>query len=107
MASDVSLWREIVTVFSDSVLAGWFLALSVLFIVNIAVRVIGLTWKNYFKSKWDLYSLAATTGAFVTTLLQFAGNSSNSPVFMQTQKLFLVSVSLSGCGRMGGHMLTG
>lgn len=70
-----------------------FLILDITFIGNIIVRIIGLTWTNFIKSKWDLYALLSIGGTFVTTLLLLAGYL--APTFVQFQKLFLVSVSWS------------
>ena len=70
-----------------------FLVLDITFIGNIIVRIIGLTWANFIKSKWDLYALLSIGGTFVTTLLLLAGYA--APMFIQLQKLFLVSVSWS------------
>jgi hypothetical protein len=52
--------------------------------------VIGLTWKNFLKSKWDIYGIMSVSGTNITTLLLLAGTS--APMFIQLQKLFLVSV---------------
>ncbi|TGZ76287.1 hypothetical protein EX30DRAFT_399378 [Ascodesmis nigricans] len=67
-----------------------FLALTITFMMNLGVRIAGLTWSNFLKSKWDLYALVSVTGTLLTTLLLLAGYS--APAFIQLQKLFLVSI---------------
>ncbi|KAA8897862.1 Ion transport protein-domain-containing protein [Sphaerosporella brunnea] len=68
----------------DRIRDWFFLILNMTFIVNIVVRVIGLTWTNFIKSKWDLYALVSVSGTTATTLLLLAGY--QAPIF------FLVSV---------------
>ncbi|KAI5776754.1 Ion transport protein-domain-containing protein [Geopyxis carbonaria] len=67
-----------------------FLGLTLCFVGNLAVRIIGLTWVNFLKSKWDLYALVSVSGTLISTLLLLAGYS--TPAFIQLQKLFLVSI---------------
>lgn len=67
-----------------------FLALTLTFMVNLGVRIFGLTWSNFLKSKWDIYALMSISGTLVTTLLLLGGF--NKPAFIQMQKLFLVSI---------------
>ena len=68
----------------------FFLVLNIAFILNLAIRVVGLTWSNFVKSKWDIYALLSVSGTFVTTLLLLAGYANR--MFIQLQKLFLVSI---------------
>ncbi|KAL7269076.1 calcium channel protein [Rhizina undulata] len=67
-----------------------FLAFTLVFLINLAVRVIGLTWANFLKSRWDWYALVTVSGTFVTTILLLAGYVDTA--FVQLQKLFLVSL---------------
>jgi hypothetical protein len=76
---------------ADGIKDWLFLILNITFIINIIVRVIGLTWTNFIKSKWDIYGLLSVSGTNITTLLLLAGYA--APSFIQLQKLFLVSVS--------------
>ena len=77
----------------DTITAVLFTGFVVLYIANIVIRVIGLTWKRFRRSSWDLYSLFAVGGTVVLTILNFAEGSQQSTV-RQLQKLFLVSISL-------------
>ena len=56
------------------------------------VRIIGLTWKRFRKSSWDLYSIFAVTGTVVTTLLDLSQYNNN--LYTQLHKFFLVSIAL-------------
>ena len=69
-----------------------FLAFTVVYIANIIVRVIGLTWKRFRRSSWDLYSILSITGTVITTLLDLSKY--NTPMYTQFHKLFLVSIAL-------------
>ena len=54
--------------------------------------MIGLTWKRFRKSSWDLYSIFAVTGTVVTTLLDLSQYHNN--LYTQLHKFFLVSIAL-------------
>ncbi|MCJ1468760.1 calcium channel protein [Pseudocyphellaria aurata] len=69
-----------------------FLAFTVLYIANIVVRVIGLSWKRFRRSSWDLYSIVSVTGTLTTTLLDFS--MPENWLYSQLHKLFLVSIAL-------------
>jgi voltage-dependent calcium channel len=69
-----------------------FLFFTVLYIANIFVRIIGLSWARFRRSSWDVYSLLAVSGTFVTTLLFFSNFDSGT--YIQFHKLFLVSITL-------------
>ena len=76
-----------------------FFIFTLLYIANIVIRIVGLTWRRFRRSSWDLYSLLAVTGTFVTSFIVLA---KGSPVTSQAQapipsllhKLFLVSIAL-------------
>ncbi|CUS06927.1 unnamed protein product [Tuber aestivum] len=67
-----------------------FLGFAGIFVGNLVVRVIGLTWSNFLKSRWDIYAIISVNGTFITTLLLLAGYQERT--FIQLQKLFLVSI---------------
>ena len=69
-----------------------FLAFTVVYIANVIVRVIGLTWKRFRRSSWDLYSILSITGTVITTLLDLSKY--NNQLYSQLHKLFLVSIAL-------------
>ncbi|GAB7363878.1 hypothetical protein MBLNU230_g4441t1 [Neophaeotheca triangularis] len=69
-----------------------FLALTLCHIANIIVRIIGLSWTRFRKSAWDVFSLFAVGGTFITTILLLSNF--NDKTYVQLHKLFLVSVVL-------------
>jgi hypothetical protein len=69
-----------------------FLAFTLVYIANIIIRIIGLSWLRFRRSAWDVYSLFAVSGTFITTLMLLA--EFHDRTFIQFQKLFLVSVAL-------------
>ena len=79
-----------------------FLLFTLFYIANVVVRIIGLTWKRFRKSSWDLYSIFSVTGTVITTLLDLSQlhnlftfkTSANIELYAQLHKLFLVSITL-------------
>ncbi|KAI9674671.1 MAG: calcium channel protein [Caeruleum heppii] len=69
-----------------------FVAFTVMYISNIIIRIIGLTWTRFRKSSWDLYSLFAVGGTTITTALLLSNF--NQRVYVQLHNLFLVSIAL-------------
>ncbi|KAH6614999.1 calcium-channel protein CCH1 [Boeremia exigua] len=69
-----------------------FLALTCVFIANMVIRIIGLSWHRFRKSSWDVYSIASVSGTFATSILILAKR--DERVFIQLHKLFLVSIAL-------------
>jgi hypothetical protein len=70
-----------------------FLALSLIYVVNIVVRMVGLGSYHYFRSMWDVYDLVMVTGTLGTTVALLAKVNNN--VFLQFQKLFLVAIAFN------------
>ncbi|KAL8814204.1 MAG: hypothetical protein Q9223_006556 [Gallowayella weberi] len=69
-----------------------FLAFTIAYIANIVIRIVGLTWKRFRKSSWDLYSIASVSGTVITTLLHLS--KWNNSLYDQLHHLFLVSIAL-------------
>ncbi|KAH8808205.1 BcCCH1, calcium channel protein [Xylogone sp. PMI_703] len=69
-----------------------FLLFTIFFMANIAVRIIGLSWARFSKSSWDIFSLFAVFGTFVTSLLLMTNWSSD--IYIQMHKFFLVLIIL-------------
>lgn len=70
-----------------------FLALALVYVVNIAIRMVGLGTYHYFRSKWDVYDILIVIGTIATTLAVVAKAQSNA--FIQFQKLFLVAIAFN------------
>jgi len=56
-----------------------------------AIRVVGLTWARFRKSSWDVYSVFAVSGTFVSTILVLSNF--NEVTYNRVNKLFLVSIA--------------
>ncbi|EJT98090.1 hypothetical protein DACRYDRAFT_118858 [Dacryopinax primogenitus] len=69
----------------------FFLILSIIYTVDIAVRLTGLGWKSFSGNGWNLFDIFVVAGSFSTTVPALLGSSDN--VVLQLQKLFLVSIA--------------
>ena len=68
-----------------------FLGITAILITNILIRIVGLSWKRFRRSSWDMYSVISVSGIFVTSLI--ALSPINNSGFDQLRKLFLVSAT--------------
>lgn len=68
-----------------------FLLFTLIFLANVIIRVVGLSWKRFSRSSWDMYSVPSVGGALVTSVL-YLSQRSNNPI-EQLHKLFLVSIT--------------
>ncbi|KAM0322822.1 hypothetical protein ACHAQA_009163 [Verticillium albo-atrum] len=77
-----------------------FLAFVMVYMANVVIRIIGLGWARFRRSSWDMYSLLAVAGAFVsTTILLILRASSGGTIlegetYVQIHKSFLVAIVL-------------
>lgn len=69
-----------------------FLLFTVFYIANIIIRIVGLTWKRFRRSSWDIYSVLSVTGTIITTLLALSRRENR--LYAQLHKSFLVSIAL-------------
>ncbi|GAW12258.1 hypothetical protein ANO14919_016200 [Xylariales sp. No.14919] len=69
-----------------------FLVFTLIYISNIVIRVVGLGWTRFRRSSWDVFSLVAVFGAFVTTLVLIKEETTEA--WVQLHKGFLVSIVL-------------
>ncbi|KAI0009098.1 Ion transport protein-domain-containing protein [Xylariaceae sp. FL0662B] len=69
-----------------------FLIFTLIYIANIAIRIVGLGWTRFRRSTWDVYSLIAVSGSFATFIVLVTNT--NAETFVQLHKYFLVSVVL-------------
>ena len=68
-----------------------FLAFTCVYVANIFIRLVGLTWKRFRRSSWDSYSVVAVSGVLATTLMTLSKYSDRT--FDQLHKGFLVSIA--------------
>ncbi|KAI1094152.1 Ion transport protein-domain-containing protein [Rostrohypoxylon terebratum] len=71
---------------------GIFLIFTLTYIANIVIRVVGLGWKRFRRSSWDVFSLVSVFGALATSVLQLV--KLENQTFVQLHKYFLVSIVL-------------
>ncbi|KAI1107697.1 Ion transport protein-domain-containing protein [Jackrogersella minutella] len=71
---------------------GIFLIFTLIYIANIVIRIVGLGWKRFRRSSWDVFSLISVFGTFVTSILQLSRLENQT--FVQLHKYFLVSIIL-------------
>ncbi|KAI0404915.1 ion transporter [Xylaria palmicola] len=71
---------------------GIFLLFTLIYIANIVIRIVGLGWTRFRRSSWDVFSLVAVFGAFVTSLVLI--EEKGKEAFVQLHKGFLVSIVL-------------
>jgi voltage-dependent calcium channel len=69
-----------------------FLVFTLVYIANIVIRIVGLSWARFRKSSWDVFSLITVTGSFVTSAMLLARE--DDFIFVQTHKVFLVAIVL-------------
>lgn len=69
-----------------------FLVITIVFIANIVIRIVGLSWHRFRKASWDVFSMFSVSGTFVTSILRLYN--SEERVFVQLHKLCLVSIAL-------------
>ncbi|RMZ87534.1 hypothetical protein DV736_g5243, partial [Chaetothyriales sp. CBS 134916] len=67
-----------------------FLAFTLIFMANIIIRIIGLSWQRFRGSSWDLYSVAAVSGTLITSILSLS--MPGTKAVNQLQYLFLDSL---------------
>jgi hypothetical protein len=70
----------------------FFLVFTLIYIINIIIRVAGLGWTRFRKSSWDLFSLVAVTGALATSVLFLTDRL--QVTYIQLHKFFLVALVL-------------
>lgn len=75
------------------------MGLTVFYIANVVIRIIGLSWTRFRKNAWDVFGLLAVSGTFVSTILYLAspvtpGHGQIHTVWQQMHKLFLVAIVL-------------
>ncbi|KAH8919447.1 hypothetical protein BT69DRAFT_1246450 [Atractiella rhizophila] len=68
-----------------------FLFLTIIYAIDIFVRLNGLGWTSYRKNGWNLYDILVVTGSFATTFPVILRTADQAAI--QLQKLFLVSIA--------------
>lgn len=69
----------------------FFLAIMLIYIIDVSVRCYGLGWRSFKANGWSIFDLVVSIGSFVSTLAVRFGNGGFAS--QQLQKLFLVSIA--------------
>lgn len=69
---------------------GLFVAFTIIYAVNVFIRVVGLGWSRFRKSSWDMYALLIVTGTLATSILLLSD--SRMDTYVQLHKFFLVGI---------------
>ena len=69
----------------------WFLFITLVYIIDLIVRWLGLRFHNFKANGWNLLDVVAAVGALVMTIITRAGLTTF--LIEQLQKLFLVSIA--------------
>lgn len=69
-----------------------FFAFLWVYVANIAIRLLGLSWTRFRRSAWDMYALIAVTATLITAVLNFGRMDKN--IYGQLHKLCLVALAL-------------
>ncbi|KAK0201179.1 Ion transport protein-domain-containing protein [Desarmillaria ectypa] len=77
--------------FADTFRNDFFLALTFIYLIDVAVRFLGLGWQSFRANGWNIFDIISAGGSFVTTIIVQFGSSGF--ITQQLQKLFLVSIA--------------
>ncbi|PWY99256.1 hypothetical protein BCV70DRAFT_200837 [Testicularia cyperi] len=70
-----------------------YLGFTVVYVIDIMIRLLGLGWRSYRENPWNLYDLVVVTGTLATTIPLLDGTV-DELVLVQLQKIFLTCVAL-------------
>ena len=76
----------------------FFLFVTVMYVVDISVRLYGLGWRSFRANGWNIFDVVVATGTLLTTIS--VRLHANGYLIEQLQKLFLVSIALKLVQRM-------
>ncbi|CED84829.1 high-affinity cell membrane calcium channel [Phaffia rhodozyma] len=71
-----------------------FLALSVLYAIDIVIRIYGLGWKSFKDNGWSIFDMVTVCGTFATTAGSIFSSPSGWTYSGQIQKAFLILIIL-------------
>jgi len=87
----VVLMTEATTTVAADRARDWiYLALTILYAIDIVVRITGFGWIVFTQNHWNIYDVVVVSGTLATTIPLLLGT--QNQVALQLQKLFLVSI---------------
>lgn len=69
----------------------FFLFVTVMYVVDILVRMLGLGWRSYSANGWNIFDIIVAGGSLVATLI--VRFNTGGFVIQQLQKLFITSIA--------------
>ncbi|KAI0791303.1 Ion transport protein-domain-containing protein [Abortiporus biennis] len=78
-------------VFLDDLRTDFFIVVTVIYALDILIRLYGLGWNSYSANGWNLFDIIVAGGSLITTLIVRAH--SDSFAIEQLQKLFVTSIA--------------
>lgn len=75
-----------------SITADFFLCITIVYLIDIAVRLYGLGWSSYSANGWNLFDIVVAGGSLITIII-VRFNAGGFAV-QQLQKLFVTSIAL-------------
>ncbi|KLO12110.1 hypothetical protein SCHPADRAFT_875932 [Schizopora paradoxa] len=78
---------------ADTLRNVFFLAITLIYLVDICVRWFGLGFRSFRANGWNIFDVIVASGSLITTIIQHAEPERDSFVIAQLQKLFLVSIA--------------
>jgi voltage-dependent calcium channel len=88
----------LILVFLKRSAGGFFLFVTVIYVVDILVRFYGLGWRSFRANGWNIFDIIVAAGSLLTTVAVRVGASGYA--IDQLQKLFLVSIAFKLVQRM-------
>ncbi|GAA5936334.1 DNA-binding ATPase [Sporobolomyces koalae] len=67
-----------------------YLALTILYLIDVVVRIAGFGWVIFTQNHWHIYDLVVVSGTLATTIPLLLGT--QNQIALQLQKLFLVAI---------------
>lgn len=93
-SSEVSRSRHLLNLKTD-VIDSLFLAFNLIYLAGIVIRIIGLGFSLWLKSRWNIYNLVVVPISITLTIIVFRAKEELLYAFLTVEKLFLVLVAMN------------
>ncbi|CCG82254.1 Calcium channel subunit Cch1 [Taphrina deformans PYCC 5710] len=72
-----------------------FLVTNLFYVANVLIRVVGLGWSLYIKSRWNIYNLVVVPISTALTVVVFRARGDVLSAFLTADKVFLVLIAMN------------
>lgn len=72
-----------------------FLMFNVIYSANMIIRILGLGWRLFLKSRWNIYNLVVVAISFTLTVVVFRAQAEILAALLTADKVFLVLVAMN------------